>query len=117
MSVSTRNTIACILQALLAFVFAASGVMQFLHLADAVATFGMLGLPVWLAYFIAAAEVPGGTSMLVPRLVPPAAIGLALITAGAAFMRLTRILGGLPNGLPTLLLVLARLRRTTPLAA
>jgi hypothetical protein len=114
MSVSTRNTIACILQALLAFVFAASGVMQFLHLADAVATFGRLGLPVWLAYFIAAAEVPGGTSLLVP----PTVIGLALITAGATFMRLTRILGGLlPNGLPTLLLVLARLRRTTPLAA
>jgi putative oxidoreductase len=56
MSVSTRNTIAWILQALLAFAFTASGIMKFLHLSDTVATFGKIGLPAWFAYFIAAAE-------------------------------------------------------------
>lgn len=122
MSVSTRNIIAWILQALLAFAFTASGIMKFLHLSDTVATFGKLGLPPWFAYFIAAAEVLGGIALLVPRLVRPAAIGLALIMVGAAFMHTTRIPGGLlPNGMPALLLllllvVLARLRQTTPLA-
>lgn len=122
MPFSTRNVIAWILQALLAFAFTASGIMKFLHLSDTVTTFGKLGLPAWFAYLIAAAEVVGGIALLVPRLVRPAAIGLGLIMAGAAFMHTTRIPGGLlPNGMPTLLLllllvVLARLRRNTPLA-
>lgn len=122
MSLSTRNTIAWILQALLAFAFTASGIMKFLHLSDTLTSFEKIGLPAWFAYFIGAAEVIGGIGLLVPRLVRPAAIGLALIMAGAAFMHTTRIPGGLlPNGMPALLLllllvVLVRLRQATPLA-
>ena len=123
MSASTQNTIAWILQALLAFAFTASGINKFLHLADTVKGFEGMGLPSWLPYLIAGAEVLGGLGLLIPRFVRPAAIGLAIIMVGAVFMHATKIPGGLlPKGSPALLLllllgVLVRLRRPTPIGS
>lgn len=105
MSASTRNTIAWILQALLAFAFTASGAMKFLHLSETVTMFGSLGLPGFFAYLIASAEVLGGIGLLVPRFVRPAALGLVIIMAGAVFMHATRIPGGLAKGVPALALL------------
>jgi putative oxidoreductase len=120
MSASTRNTIAWILQALLAFAFTTSGINKFVHLADTVKGFSGMGLPGWFVYLIAGAEVLGGIGLLMPRFVRLAALGLAIIMMGAVVMHTTKIPGGLlPNGGPALLLllllgVLVRLRRPTP---
>lgn len=122
MSASTRNTIAWILQALLAFAFTASGVMKFVHLSETVTMFGSLGLPSFFAYLIAGGEVLGGIGLLVPRFVRPAALGLIIIMAGAVFMHATRIPGGLAKGVPALallvlLFVVLLLRRPAAAAA
>jgi len=122
MSLSTRNTVAWILQALLAFAFTASGIMKFLHLSDTVTMFGGLGVPGWFAYLIAGGEVLGGIGLLLPRFVRPAAMGLIIIMLGAIFMHATRIPGGLAKGVPAivllvLLFVILALRRPAPLAA
>ena len=123
MSAATRNTIAWILQALLAFAFTASGINKFLHLPDTVLGFSKMGLPGWFAYLIASAETLGGIGLLLPRFMRLAAIRLAIIMVGAVFMHTTKIPGGLlPHGVPALLLLLllswlVRLRRPTSLAA
>ena len=117
---SARNTIAWILQILLAVAFIASGGNKLLHLADTVKGFGGMGFPSWFAYFIAAAEVLGGIGLLVPRFTRLAALGLILIMIGAAYVHTTKIPGGLlPNGLPALgllalLIVVLLLRRPSP---
>lgn len=122
MSASTQNTIAWILQALLAFAFTASGVMKFLHLPETVKMFGSLGLPGYFAYLIAGSEVLGGIGLLLLHFVRPAALGLIIIMSGAVFMHATRIPGGLPKGMPALVLlvllfVVLLLRRPTSAAA
>ncbi len=121
MSPATRNTVAWILQGLLAFAFTASGIMKFLHLSDTVAMFGSMGMPGWFAYLIASAEVLGGIGLLLPRFVRPAAMGLIVIMLGAVFMHATKIPGGLAKGVPAivllvLLFVVLALRRPTPVA-
>ncbi|QKG52968.1 DoxX family protein [Hymenobacter sp. BRD67] len=118
MTSSAGNTIAWILQALLAFAFTTSGFLKFLHLSDTVHMFGSLGMPEWFAYFIAAAEVLGGIGLLVLRTLRPAALGLSFIMLGAIFMHATRIPGGAAKGMPALVLlvllfVLLVLRRPT----
>ena len=117
---STRNTIAWILQILLAVAFIASGGNKLLHLADTVKGFGGMGFPGWFAYLIAGAEVLGGIGLLVPRFTRLAAAGLIIIMVGAAYVHTTKIPGGLlPNGLPALgllvlLVVVLLLRRPSP---
>jgi putative oxidoreductase len=120
---SARNTIAWILQILLALAFIASGGNKLLHLADTVKGFGGMGFPSWFAYFIAVAEVVGGIGLLVPRFTRLAAMGLIIIMIGAAYVHATKIPGGLlPNGMPALgllvlLVVVLLLRRPTPARA
>lgn len=116
-----RHTIAWILQVLLALAFVASGTNKLLHLDGTVHMFAQLGLPGWVAYVVAGAEVLGGIGLLVPRLVRPASMGLLLIMAGAVFMHATRIPGGMAKGGPAmvllvLLLVVLVLRRPVPAA-
>ncbi|WP_223649224.1 DoxX family protein [Hymenobacter psoromatis] len=119
MTASTRNIIAWILQALLAFAFTASGINKFLHLPATTSMFEGLGMPAWFTHFIASAEVLGGIGLLVLRFVRPAALGLIFIMLGAVFMHATRIPGGIAKGVPALVLlvllfVLLLLRRPTP---
>ena len=117
---STRNTIAWILQILLAVAFIASGGNKLLHLADTVKGFGGMGFPGWFAYLVAGAEVLGGIGLLVPRFTRLAAMGLIIIMVGAAYVHTTKIPGGLlPKGLPALgllvlLVVVLLLRRSSP---
>ncbi|AMR26815.1 hypothetical protein A0257_06615 [Hymenobacter psoromatis] len=118
MSPTTRNTVAWILQALLAFAFIASGIRKFLHLSDTVTMFAGLGVPGWFAYLIASSEVLGGIGLLLLRFVRPAAMGLIIIMLGAVFMHATKIPGGLAKGVPAivllvLLFVVLALRRQT----
>ncbi len=120
---SARNTIAWILQILLALAFIASGGNKLLHLADTVKGFGSMGFPSWFAYLIAGAEVLGGIGLLVPRFMRAAAVGLIIIMIGAAYVHATKIPGGLlPKGMPALgllvlLVVVLLLRRPTPARA
>jgi putative oxidoreductase len=123
MATSTRNTIAWILQILLALAFIASGANKLLHIPDTVAGFGKMGFPSWFAYFIGVAEVLGGIGLLVLRFTRLAAVGLMLIMLGAAYVHATKIPGGLlPNGFPALILlvllvVVFLLRRPAPASA
>ncbi|RSK24787.1 DoxX family protein [Hymenobacter metallilatus] len=105
MSASTRNIIAWILQGLLGLAFIASGGRKLLNLPETVGMFGQLGLPGALAYVVAIGEVLGGIGLLIPRLVRPAALGLMLIMAGAVVMHITKIPGGIANGIPALVLL------------
>lgn len=68
--------------------------------------FGSLGLPAAFTYFIAAAEVLGGLGLLSLRFLRPAALGLLIIMAGAVFMHVTKIPGGITKGVPALVLLL-----------
>ena len=122
MTASTRNTIAWVLQGLLAFAFTASGINKFLHLDATVGMFASMEMPSWFVYLIAGGEVLGGIGLLVPRLVRPAALGLIIIMLGAVFMHATKIPGGLAKGVPAivllvLLFVVLALRRPAPLVA
>jgi putative oxidoreductase len=120
MSISTRNTVAWIVQGLLALAFVASGINKFLHLDATVGMFGSMGFPAWFTYLIAGGEVLGGIGLLVPRFVRPAALGLIIIMLGAVFMHITKLPGGLAKGMPALVLlvllvVVLMLRRPAPL--
>jgi putative oxidoreductase len=120
MSTSTRNTVAWIVQGLLALAFVASGINKFLHLDATVGMFSSMGLPAWFTYLIAGGEVFGGIGLLVPRFVRPAALGLIVIMLGAVFMHITKLPGGLAKGMPALVLlvllvVVLILRRPAPL--
>jgi uncharacterized membrane protein YphA (DoxX/SURF4 family) len=101
----TRNTIAWILQVLLAAFFIFSGGQKLMHLDSTMTMFSNLGLPGWFGGFIGVAEVLGGIGLLVPRTVRPAAIGLVIIMIGAVFMHATKIPGGLATGVPAIVLL------------
>jgi len=114
---AARNIISWVLQVVIGLFMIYSGINKFLHLNDTVAMFDKLGLPAAITYLVAGGEVLGGIGLLVPRFVRPAALGLLIIMAGAAFMHATKIPGGLlPNGFPALgvlvgLVVILLLRR------
>jgi len=114
---AARNIISWVLQVVIGLFMIYSGINKFLHLNDTVAMFDKLGLPATITYLVAGGEVLGGIGLLVPRFVRPAALGLLIIMAGAAFMHATKIPGGLlPNGFPALgvlvgLVVILLLRR------
>ena len=63
------------------------------------------GLPGFLAYVVAGAEVLGGIGLLIPRFVRPAALGLMIIMIGAVVMHATKIPGGLGGGVPAIVLL------------
>ena len=116
MSPSVRNTVAWILQALLAAAFIGSGGFGLLHAAENVPQMASMGLPGWFAYLISGAELLGGIGLLLPRTVRPAALGLIVIMIGAVYLHATKIPGGLAKGVPAmvllvLLLVVFMLRR------
>jgi putative oxidoreductase len=121
MSSSTRNIIAWILQGLLAIAFIASGGNKLLHLPETVGMFGSMGFPAWFTYLIAGGEVLGGIGLLIPQFTRLAAAGLMIIMVGAVVMHATKIPGGLPKGVPALVLlvllsVVMYLRRPTSAA-
>lgn len=80
-----------VLQALLAALFVWSGVAKLLALTGTVEGFDKIGWGQWFRYFIGAAELAGGIGLLVPRLTSLAALGLAVIMAGAVYMHFTEL--------------------------
>lgn len=105
MSASARNITAWALQVLLGLAFIASGAKKFTDLSGTLSMFNSIGLPGVLAYLVAGGEVLGGIGLLVPRFTRPAALGLMLIMVGAVIMHVTKIPGGLANGVPALVLL------------
>lgn len=119
MSVSTRNSIAWVLQVLLGLAFIASGANKLRDLPGTVSMFGGLGLPAALAYVVAFGELLGGIGLLLPRFTRYAALALLPIMVGAVVMHATKIPGGIAKGVPALvllvlLLVVFFLRRPVP---
>ncbi len=105
MNPSTRNTIAWILQGLLALAFIGFGGYGLLHAAANMPQMASMGLPGWFAYLISGAELLGGIGLLLLRTVRPAALGLIIIMLGAVYLHATKIPGGLANGIPALVLL------------
>jgi uncharacterized membrane protein len=71
------------LSAVVALAFFSVGVAQLIGVEQAVEAFERFGFTAGFMRFIGAAEVAGAVGLLLPRLAPLAAGGLALITGGA----------------------------------
>lgn len=69
---------------LLAALFVLAGSMKFFS-AEAAEQFAKFGYPGWFLVLIGVIEVAGGLALLVPRLTPIAAAGLAIVMVGAVF--------------------------------
>ena len=105
MAFSARSVLTWLLRLLLAAAFVAAGSAKLGQQPDVVRAFGSTGLPGWLFYLVAGAEVLGGLALLVPRLGRAAALGLLGIMLGAVLLHATRIPGGVAGGLPSLILL------------
>lgn len=90
---------------LLAVQFVMGGVLKLTGDPQMVAMFDDIGGGRWLRLLVGACEVAGGIGVLVPRLARPAAIGLAVLLAGAAVTNVG-MLGASP-ALPLILLAMA----------
>lgn len=84
-----------ILQVLLALLFIFAGVMKFVMSVEAMNAQSPVAMPGLFLHFIGVCEVLGGLGLLLPsllriqpRLTPLAAVGLAIITAGATIVTL-----------------------------
>ena len=82
----------------LALICAAAGVAKLMGVPMVHQSFGILGLPSWFGYFIGAAEVAGAVGLFIPKLSRLAALGLAIIGAGAVYFHImhTPISAGVP---------------------
>lgn len=99
---------------LCAAAFAMAGFAKLRGAPQMVHVFETVGWGQWFRLFIGAAEVAGACGLLVRAVAPLAAVGLAIIMAGAVVTHLT-VLGGSPVGalvlLGLLLFVVAGERR------
>ena len=89
------NIILWILQVLLSLLFFLTGVMKFVMSVEEMNRNAPVALPGLLIHFIGVCEVLGGIGLILPsllrikpQLTPLAAIGLAIITAGATVITL-----------------------------
>jgi uncharacterized membrane protein YphA (DoxX/SURF4 family) len=89
------SVILWILQVLLALLFIFAGVMKFVMSVEEMNAHATVALPGLLLHFIGVCEVLGGIGVILPsvlrikpRLTPLAAVGLAIITAGATVLNL-----------------------------
>ena len=91
------------LQALLALVFAMSGLAKVFGEQAMVEMFATIGVGQWFRFVVGALEVSGAVGVLIPRLSGLAALGLVCLMAGATLANLF-VLGASPV-LPICLLV------------
>jgi uncharacterized membrane protein YphA (DoxX/SURF4 family) len=108
----TTNLALWVLQAALAFQFAAGGLAKLAGTPDLVELFADIGAGQWLRYLVGALEVAGAAGLLVPRLSGLAALGLAGLMVGATATNLF-VIGEslwLPIGLLLVSALIARLR-------
>lgn len=90
------NVLLWILQALLALVFLAHGLMFLMPPPDVAAQMNQM-LPRWFSLFLGVAEVAAGIGLVVPgvarvlpALVPAAAIGIVIVLVGATILHVMR---------------------------
>lgn len=99
----------------LALIVGAAGIAKLMGVPMVHQSFAILGLPSWFGYFIGACEVAGAVGLFIPQLSRLAALGLAIIGAGAVFFHVmhTPIAQGVPAIIVLVLaLFLASKRRT-----
>ena len=75
-----------VLTALLAATFGMAGVTKLAGAQEAVEGFNKMGYSPAFRLFIGAAELAGAIGLLIPRLATAAAVGLAIIMAGAVYV-------------------------------
>lgn len=96
----------------LALIVGAAGIAKLMGVPMVHQSFGILGLPSWFGYFIGAAEVAGAVGLFIPQLSRLAALGLAIIGAGAVYFHImhTPISAGVPAILVLVLAVFIALK-------
>ena len=87
-----------IASAVLALIVGAAGIAKLKGVPMVHQSFAVLGLPVWFGYFIGACEVAGAVGLFIRPLSGHAALGLAIIGAGAVYFHImhTPIAQGMP---------------------
>jgi putative oxidoreductase len=81
---SKRRHLLWIPQVALALTMAGGGAAKVFGDPAMVTMFADIGAGQWFRYAVGALEIAGGVGLLIPRLAPLAALGLALLLAGAA---------------------------------
>ncbi|MCC6991594.1 MAG: DoxX family protein [Acidobacteria bacterium] len=106
------NVVLWILQALLALVFLAHGLMMLMPPPEVAAQMNEM-LPRWFSLFLGVAEVAAGIGLVVPGvtrikpvLVPAAALGVVIVMIGATILHVVRNEMS-PAAITTVLLVMA----------
>lgn len=107
-----------IASAVLALIVGAAGIAKLMGVPMVHQSFGILGLPSWFGYFIGAAEVAGAVGLFIPQLSRLAAIGLAIIGAGAVYFHVmyTPISAGVPAIIVLALALFVALKRRSVIA-
>ena len=102
-----------IASAVLALIVGAAGIAKLMGVPMVHQSFGILGLPSWFGYFIGAAEVAGAVGLFIPQLARLAAIGLAIIGAGAVYFHImyTPISAGVPAIIVLVLALFVAMKR------
>lgn len=103
----------------LALIVGAAGTAKLMGVPMVHQSFAILGLPSWFGYFIGAAEVSGAVGLFIPQLSRLAALGLAIIGAGAVYFHLTNppLSVGVPAILVLALAAFVALRSRGPVTA
>ncbi|CAM03162.1 DoxX-like protein [Saccharopolyspora erythraea NRRL 2338] len=83
------NVTLWVLQVLLAAFFAFASLPKLLGDPTAVATYDLIGFGQWFRYLTGAVELAGAVGLLIPRLSPLAALGLAIVMLCATVANLT----------------------------
>ena len=97
----------------LALIVGAAGIAKLMGVPMVHESFAVLGLPSWFGYFIGAAEVAGAIGLFIRPLSGHAALGLAIIGAGAVYFHLvhTPVSQGVPAIVVLLLAVFIVIKR------
>lgn len=104
-----------VVQILLAALFAFAGINKLVGAQpEVIAGFEQIGLGQWFRYFTGTAELAGAVGLLIPRLTPLAAVGLACVMVGAVIAHLLVLpppaLALIPAVLGTVFVLIARAR-------
>ena len=91
----------------LALIVGAAGIAKLMGVPMVHQSFAILGLPSWFGYFIGAAEVAGAVGLFIRPLAALAAVGLAIIGAGAVYFHVFHT--PLSQGMPAIIVLLLAL--------
>lgn len=100
-----KKYIAYIPYVFVSFILLMGGVMKVTGQEMALQSFADLGLPKGFGTFIGLAEIAGAIGIWIPRLSSLAAIGVALVMAGAVYYHV--MFPPIPAGIPALLVLIS----------